>query len=131
MQGHVRRRSLATTASGPGPETGRDTTDSGRASAASFYYVVLLIVGVTGVSFTSSVFIYALIRLRVINADFSRNLVIFFLIATMVEIAVFLGMRSVHQGAPSVKPEEWRCPSCGFVQEKSSLFSESCGKSMA
>lgn len=89
--------------------------------AASFYYVIFLIVGSTGAAFTSPVFIYALIRLRVLDAEFfSRNrvtiwfvlwvitglfltpdggplldLVLFFPIVALVEGAVFLAKRSI------------------------------------
>jgi sec-independent protein translocase protein TatC len=50
--------------------------------AASFYYVVFLIVGATGISFTSPVIIYALISLHVLSADFfSKNrLMIWFVV---------------------------------------------------
>jgi sec-independent protein translocase protein TatC len=97
--------------------------------AAAFYYVTLLIVGATGVSFTAPVFVYSLIRLRVLSADlFSKNrviiwfvlwvitglfltpdggplldMVVFVPIVTMVEISVWLGRRSVkgrNQGSP-------------------------------
>ena len=90
--------------------------------ASSFYYVVFLIIGATGVSFTSPVFVYSLIRLRVLEADlFSKNrviiwfiiwvvtglfltpdggplldLVIFIPIVAMVEVAVALARRSVR-----------------------------------
>ncbi len=127
--------------------------------AASFYYVVFLIIGATGVSFTSPVFVYTLIRLQIIEADFfSRNrviiwfliwvvtglfltpdggplldVVIFIPIVTMVEIAVVLGRRSVRGKPPREgrgKPK-YPCPSCGTVFDKPLLFCEKCGKSMA
>ena len=94
--------------------------------AGAFYYVIFLIIGATGVSFTSPVFVYTLIRLRVISADFfSKNrLIIWFMIwvvtglfltpdggplldvivfvpiVAMVEIAVVLGRRSVKDPPP-------------------------------
>jgi sec-independent protein translocase protein TatC len=94
--------------------------------AASFFYVVILIIGATATSFTSPVFVFALIRLRILEADFfSRNrvviwfviwavtglfltpdggplldLVIFVPIVAMVEIAVALGRRSVRGQPP-------------------------------
>ncbi len=127
--------------------------------AASFYYVVFLIIGATGVSFTSPVFVYTLIRLQISEADFfSRNrviiwfliwvvtglfltpdggplldVVIFIPIVTMVEIAVVLGRRSVRGKPPREgrgKPK-YPCPSCGTVFDKPLLFCEKCGKSMA
>jgi sec-independent protein translocase protein TatC len=126
--------------------------------AAAFYYVIFLIVGATGVSFTSPVFVYSLIRLRVIEADFfSRNrviiwfliwivtglfltpdggplldLVIFIPIVTMVEIAVALGRHSVKNQPPrTTGKRELKCPSCGALQSSPVLFCRSCGKSIA
>lgn len=126
--------------------------------AASFYYVVFLIIGATGVSFTSPVFVYSLIRLRVIQADFfSRNrvviwfviwivtglfltpdggplldLVIFIPIVAMVEIAVALGRRSVKDDAPKKDERKGlRCPSCGASLANPALFCPSCGRSIA
>ncbi len=94
--------------------------------AAAFYYVTLLIIGSTGVAFTSPVFVYSLIRLRVVGPDaFSKNrvviwfalwvvtglfltpdggplldLVLFIPIVAMVEAAVWLGRRSVRADEP-------------------------------
>ncbi len=100
--------------------------------AAAFYYVTFLIIGSTGAAFTSPVFVYSLIRLRVIGADtFSRNrvviwffvwvvtglfltpdggplldLVLFVPIVALVEAAVWLGRRSVRgKEAPSHEGE--------------------------
>jgi len=97
------------------------TQISFQVDAAAFYYIIFLIIGATGASFTSPVFIYTLIRLRVVSADFfSKNRVIiwfvtwvitglfltpdggplldfvlFIPIVAMIEIAVALGRRSV------------------------------------
>jgi sec-independent protein translocase protein TatC len=126
--------------------------------AASFYYVVLLVIGATGASFTSPVFVYTIIRLRVLQADFfSKNrvviwfviwavtglfltpdggplldLVIFIPIVTMIEIAVALGRRSVRKlgPAPSQK-REFICPSCEKKLDGPMLFCNYCGKSIA
>lgn len=126
--------------------------------AAAFYYVALLIIGSTGASFTTPVFVYSLIRLRVISADlFSRNrvvvwfilwvvtgliltpdggplldLVIFIPIVTMVEVAVWLGRRSVHEERLPTQPKrELKCPYCGRALRRPMLFCEYCGKSIA
>ena len=99
--------------------------------ASAFYYVALLIIGATGLSFTAPVFVYTLIRLRVLSADvFTKNrvivwfilwvitgliltpdggplldLVIFVPIVSMVEAAVWLGRRSVaEKGQPPPSP---------------------------
>ncbi|MDG7010970.1 MAG: twin-arginine translocase subunit TatC [Nitrososphaerota archaeon] len=125
--------------------------------AASFYYIIFLIIGATGVSFTSPVFVYSLIRLRVLEADlFSKNrviiwfviwvvtglfltpdggplldLVIFIPIVTMVEIAVALGRRSVRGQPPKVREGRIVCPSCGKPLSRPMLFCEHCGRSIA
>jgi sec-independent protein translocase protein TatC len=126
--------------------------------AAAFYYVIFLIIGGTGVSFTSPVFVYALIRLRVLEADFfSRNrviiwfviwavtgllltpdggplldLVIFIPIVLLVELAVFLGRRSESGSTPVDAPKnELRCPHCGRRLDHPRLFCNYCGKSIS
>jgi len=128
--------------------------------AGAFYYVVFLIIGATGVSFTSPVFVYTTIRLRVVEADFfSHNrwiiwfliwvvtglfltpdggplldIVIFIPIVTMVEIAVWLGRRSTRGVKPDEEPRkrnELSCPHCGKVLSQPMLFCEHCGKSIA
>jgi sec-independent protein translocase protein TatC len=137
--------------------------------AAAFYYITLLIIGATGISFTAPVFIYTLISLRVLSADtFTKNrvivwfilwvvtgliltpdggplldLVIFIPIVTMVEIAVWLGRRSVGGREPPVTRQpppppppaktfrQVKCPSCGRIQTRPTLFCEFCGKGVA
>lgn len=125
--------------------------------AASFYYVLFLIIGSTGVSFTSPVFVYSLIRLRVIEADFfSKNriviwfliwvvaglfltpdggplldLVVFVPIVAMVEIAVALGRRSVRGEPPKARKGGIVCPHCGTALPRPMLFCDNCGKSIA
>lgn len=94
--------------------------------SASFYYVIFLIIGSTGAAFTSPVFIYAFIRLRIIDPNFfSRNrvtiwfvlwvitglfltpdggplldLVLFFPIVLLVEGAVFFARRGLKDAKP-------------------------------
>lgn len=64
--------------------------------AAQFYYVMFLIIGVTGVSFTSPVFVYSLISLRIIDADFfSRNRVIIWFV-----IWIIAGLFLTPDGGP-------------------------------
>ena len=127
--------------------------------AAAFYYVVFLIIGATGVSYTSPVFVYTLIRLRVLDAEFfTKNrvviwfaiwvvtglfltpdggplldLVVFIPIVAMVEVAVALGRRSVRGQGPKPTAQGRRvvCPSCGKTMEKPTLFCEHCGRSIA
>jgi sec-independent protein translocase protein TatC len=138
--------------------------------AAAFYFITLLIIGATGISFTTPVFIYTLISLRVLSAEtFTKNriivwfilwvitgliltpdggplldLVIFIPIVTMVEIAVWLGRRSVGgrgsqptrlppppPPSPAQTFRQVKCPSCGRIQNAPSLFCEFCGKGIA
>lgn len=64
--------------------------------AASFYYVIFLIIGSTGAAFTAPVFIYALISLRVIDAGFfSRNRVVVWFI-----LWVITGLFLTPDGGP-------------------------------
>jgi len=107
------------------------TQTAAQIDAAAFYYVIFLIIGATAASFTTPVFVYTLIRLRVISADFfSKNrlliwfvlwilaglfltpdggplldLVVWVPIVAMVELAVALGRRSVRGQGPEEKKE--------------------------
>lgn len=124
--------------------------------AAAFYNVVFLVVGASGAAFTAPVFVYALIRLRVIESEFfSRNrvviwfviwvitglfltpdggplldLVIFLPIMVLVEGAVFLAGRAVRRD-PNYRPRNAAPPKCQFCGTKlnpRSIFCPSCGK---
>ena len=125
--------------------------------AASFYYIIFLIIGATGVSFTSPVFVYTVVRLGIVDADFfSKNrviiwfviwvvtglfltpdggplldLVIFIPMVTMVEIAVALGRRSAKGRPPRAKKGGIICPSCGSSLPRPMLFCDRCGRSIA
>jgi len=124
--------------------------------SASFYYVVFLIVGSSGASFTVPVFVYVLIRLRVIEASFfSRNrvviwfvlwvvtglflspdggplldLVIFVPIVSLVEAAVWFGRRGVSD-SPRPARQENRCKYCSARLEKGGLFCPDCGRALS
>ena len=126
---------------------------------AAFYYVVFLIIGATGLSFTAPVFVYTLIRLRVVEPDFfSKNrviiwflvwvvtglfltpdggplldIVIFVPIVGMIEAAVVLARRGLGpaQGKPVDTVGGVVCPSCGKPLATKMLFCSSCGKSVA
>lgn len=135
------------------------TGTSFQIDASAFYYVIFLIIGATGASFTSPVFVYTLIRLQVMEADFfSRNrviiwffiwvitglfltpdggplldVVIFIPIVAMIEVAVFLGRRSVRGKAPKPRApgKSFKCPHCGEELGRPMLFCDRCGKSTA
>lgn len=122
--------------------------------AASFYYVIFLIIGSTGAAFTAPVFIYSLIRLHVLDADFfSRNrvvvwfilwvvtglfltpdggplldLVIFIPICALVEGAVFLARRTVK----GPKPAQAATPTKAVrAPTPAGLACKNCGASLA
>jgi sec-independent protein translocase protein TatC len=128
--------------------------------AAAFYYVIFLIISASGISFTSPVFVYTLIRLRVLEADFfTRNrvvvwfaiwvvtglfltpdggplldLVIFIPIVMLIEIAVLLGRRGVREEPNRIgleRKSRLKCPWCKASLAQPSFFCENCGKSIA
>jgi len=121
----------------------------------SFYYVVFLLVVSTGVSFTTPVFVFSAIKLRVVEADFfSKNrvviwfviwvitgliltpdggplldVVIFVPIVTMLEVAVWLGRRSTRGSPPRPVEPGSRCRYCAAKLTKGWPFCPNCGKS--
>jgi len=116
--------------------------------AGAFYYVIFLIIVATAASFTSPVFVYTLIRLRVISADFfSKNrliiwfiiwvvtglfltpdggplldIIVFVPIVAMVEIAVVLGRRNVKDLPPKDQ---------GQANRKGGIVCPFCGTHLA
>jgi sec-independent protein translocase protein TatC len=122
--------------------------------SGAFYYVVFLIIGATGVSFTAPVFVYVLITLKVIDPGFfSKNrlviwfviwivtglfltpdggplldLVIFIPIVALVEGAVWLGKRKIHW-TPPVRDEPL-CEYCSAEVRPGSTFCVSCKRSL-
>jgi sec-independent protein translocase protein TatC len=126
--------------------------------ASSFYFVIFLIIGATGVSFTAPAFVYSLIRLRILDPTFfSRNrliiwfaiwvvtgliltpdggplldLVIFLPIVLLVEVAVFLGRRSISASPNSSKnrassiSSENRCRYCNSNLQTGMSFCPNC-----
>jgi sec-independent protein translocase protein TatC len=127
------------------------TNTSFLVDSSSFYFVIFLIIGATGVSFTAPVFVYALIRLRVLDPQFfSRNrlmiwfviwvvtgliltpdggplldLVIFVPIVALTEVAAWLGKRSVGTGPG---PAENRCKYCNAKLAPTRSFCTNCGR---
>lgn len=125
--------------------------------SAAFYYVVFLVVASTGASFTAPVFVYSLIRLRVIDPRFfSRNrvviwfviwvitglfltpdggplldLVIFIPIVLLVEVAVALGRRSAASSSTPAPSPGRRCAYCSARLPPGRLFCPECGRSPA
>lgn len=126
------------------------TATAHQIDAGSFYYVIFLIIGSTGASFTSPVFVYSLVRLRVIEASFfSKNrvviwfaiwvvtglfltpdggplldLVIFIPLVLLVEGAVWIAARQVR--GPPPKRLESRCRYCSAKLEPGQAFCPKC-----
>ncbi len=125
---------------------------------SAFYYVVFLIIGATGASFTAPVFVYTLIRLRVLDPEFfSRNrvviwfiiwvvtglfltpdggplldIVIFIPIVALVEGAVVLAKHNLPPASPGGGgPGGPRCAYCNSKLSQRNLFCPSCGKGVA
>jgi sec-independent protein translocase protein TatC len=126
---------------------------SPQVDSSAFYYVIFLIIGATGVSFTAPVFVYALISLRVLDADFfSRNrvmiwfavwivaglfltpdggplldLVLFIPLIALLEGAVFLARRRVRGRPEVIKPIN-ACRYCSTKLAKGAAFCPNCGR---
>ena len=121
--------------------------------SAAFYYLVFLLIGATGASFTLPVFIYALIRLRVLDpAFFSRNrvviwfilwvitglfltpdggplldLALFVPIVVLVELAVWFGKRGLRGTGNA--PASDQCRHCGSPLRPGQFFCPKCARS--
>ena len=131
------------------------TSTSYMVDATAFYFVIFLIVGATGVSFTAPVFVYTLIRLRVLDPEFfSKNrviiwfiiwvvtglfltpdggplldLAIFVPIVALVEGAVLLARHGLGEGTTRRRVStEPICAHCGARLAKKSPFCPSCGR---
>lgn len=134
------------------------TSTSYLVDTTAFYYVIFLIVGATGVSFTAPVFVYTLIRLRVLDPKFfSKNrviiwfaiwivtglfltpdggplldLAIFVPIVVLVEGAVFLARHNLGEGTTRrLASTELTCAHCGAKLARNNLFCPSCGRASA
>jgi sec-independent protein translocase protein TatC len=124
----------------------------------AFYYIIFLIVGATGVSFTAPVFVYTLIRLRVLDPEFfSKNrviiwflvwvvtglfltpdggplldLAIFVPIVALIEGAVLLARHGLREGTTGRRVStEPKCAHCGARLARKNLFCPSCGRASA
>jgi sec-independent protein translocase protein TatC len=118
---------------------------------SNFYFIVFLTIGMSGVAFTTPVYVFMLIRFRVLSAQtFRKNrvviwlivyvatavvtpdggpvldLILFIPIIVLLEAAVFLGARSVKDGGAAVAPD--RCKYCGASLGGAS-FCPNCGRS--
>jgi len=117
---------------------------------ANFYFVVFLTVGMSGVAFTTPIYVFMLIRFRILSPQtFRKNrviiwvvvyiataiitpdggpvldIVLFVPIIVLLELAVFLGARSIKNlEAP---PEPDKCKYCG-AKLGGATFCPSCGR---
>jgi Tat protein translocase TatC len=117
---------------------------------ANFYFVVFLTVGMSGVAFTTPIYVFMLIRFRILSPQtFRKNRVIIWVIVyiltaiitpdggpildiilfvpiiVMLELAVFLGARSVRN--LEARPEPDKCKYCG-AKLGGATFCPSCGR---
>jgi sec-independent protein translocase protein TatC len=119
-------------------------------SVSDFYSIVFLTVGMSGFAFTSPVYVFMLIRLRVLSAQtFRKNrviiwvvvyiataiitpdggpvldIILFVPIIVMLELAVFLGGRSVRN--MEVQEDTDKCKYCG-AKLGGATFCPNCGR---
>jgi len=117
---------------------------------ANFYFVVFLTVGMSGIAFTTPVYVFMLIRFRILSPQtFRKNrviiwvvvyiataiitpdggpildIILFVPIIVMLELAVFLGARSIR--SLEAPPEPDRCKYCG-ARLGGATFCPSCGR---
>jgi sec-independent protein translocase protein TatC len=119
---------------------------------ANFFFIVFLTIGMAGIAFTTPVYVFMLIRFRVLSADtFRKNrviiwlvvyiataivtpdggpildLILFIPIMVMLEIAVWLAARSIKNLEPELDPN--KCRYCG-AQLGGAAFCPNCGRSV-
>jgi Sec-independent protein secretion pathway component TatC len=116
---------------------------------ANFYFIVFLTIGMAGIAFTTPVYVFILIRFRVLSAQTYRknrviiwvvvyiatalvtpdggpilDLILFVPIIVMLELAVWLAARSIRKLEP---PDPDTCQYCGAKLDGAS-FCPSCGR---
>jgi len=117
---------------------------------ANFYFVVFLTVGMSGIAFTTPIYVFMLIRFRVLSPQtFRKNrviiwvvvyiataiitpdggpildLILFVPIIALLELAVFLGARSIKN--LEARPEPDKCKYCG-AKLGGATFCPNCGR---
>ena len=118
---------------------------------SNFYFIVFLTIGMAGVAFTTPVYVFMLIRFRVLSPlTYRKNrviiwvityiatalitpdggpvldIILFLPIIVLLELAVWLGGRSIRNAESPV--EEGRCRYCG-APLAGAAFCPSCGRS--
>ena len=117
---------------------------------ADFYFIVFLTIGMSGIAFTTPVYVFMLIRLRILSPQtFKENRVIIWLVVwiatalvtpdggpvldailfipiiTMFELAVWLAARSLKD--VEAPPDPDKCKYCG-AKRGGAAFCPSCGR---
>jgi len=120
---------------------------------ANFYSIIFLVIGMSGIAFTTPVYVFMLVRFRVFSPQAYRHsrviiwvivyiataiitpdggpvldLILFVPIIVMLEIAVWLGGRSIRNEKPPPAPE--KCKYCG-ANLGGATFCPSCGRAAA
>ncbi len=120
---------------------------------ANFYFIVFLVIGMSGIAFTTPVYVFILIRFRVFSPQtFRKNrviiwfvvyvataiitpdggpildIILFIPIIVMLELAVFLGARSIRNLEAAPEPD--KCKYCG-AKLGGATFCPSCGRAGA
>jgi sec-independent protein translocase protein TatC len=120
-------------------------------NVSDFYSIVFLTVGMSGIAFTTPVYVFMLVRFRILSAQtFRKNrviiwvvvyiatavitpdggpvldIILFVPIIVMLELAVFLGGRSVRK--MDVRQEADKCRYCG-AKLGGATFCPNCGRS--
>lgn len=118
---------------------------------SNFYTIIFLVIGMSGIAFTSPIYVFMLIRFRVLGPEtFRKNRVIIWVIVyiitavitpdggpvldiilfvpiiAMLELAVWLGARSVR--GLEARPDPDKCRYCG-ARLGGASFCPSCGRS--
>jgi sec-independent protein translocase protein TatC len=118
---------------------------------ANFYFIVFLVIGMSGVAFTTPVYVFMLIRFRVFSPQtFRKNrviiwvvvyiataiitpdggpildIILFVPIIVLLELAVFLGGRSIMN--LETPPDPDKCKYCG-AKLGAATFCPNCGRS--
>jgi Sec-independent protein secretion pathway component TatC len=121
---------------------------------SSFYFIVFLTVGMSGIAFTSPVYVFMLIRFRIFSPQtFRKNrviiwvvvyiataivtpdggplldIILFVPIIVMLEVAVWLGARSIRNLEPP-PPDPDKCSYCG-AKLGGATFCPNCGRASA
>ena len=119
---------------------------------ADFYFIVFLSIGMSGIAFTIPVYVFILIRFRILSPETFRHnrviiwvivyavtavvtpdggplldLILFIPIIVLLELAVLLGARSIKNLGPPAGPTVLTCRYCD-AKTGGNIFCPNCGK---